>query len=161
MIHCEKHVELAREAAQKSIAMLRNKDNTLPIAKDIRKVYVTGPLATDIQVLLSNYYGLSEDLVTILEGVMGKVSDFTSVQYRQGCLLDRPNANPIDWFTGVARESEVTFEITPEMMAMINMEGKSKLEKGEFKVTIGGSSPGQRGLDLGAAKPAVTMLTVR
>ncbi len=108
VIRCDKHIKLAHEAAIKSIVLLKNKDNLLPLNKDIRKVYVCGPMATHMQALLANYYGLSEEMVTILEGIISKVSNHTSVQYRQGALLDRPNVNPIDWFTGVAAESDVT-----------------------------------------------------
>jgi len=108
VIRCEKHIKLAHEAAIKSIVLLKNQNNVLPLNKDIGKVYVCGPMATHMQALLANYYGLSENMVTILEGIIGKVSDHTSVQYSQGALLDRQNVNPIDWFTGVAGESDVT-----------------------------------------------------
>lgn len=108
VIRCEKHIKLAHEAAIKSIVLLKNQNNVLPLNKDIGKVYVCGPMATHMQALLANYYGLSEDMVTILEGIIGKVSDHTSVQYSQGALLDRQNINPIDWFSGVAGESDVT-----------------------------------------------------
>ncbi len=107
-IGCEAHVRLAHEAAVKSLVLLKNTQNTLPIAKDLRQVYVCGPLATDLDSLLANYYGQNENMVTILEGIVGKVSPHTSVQYRQGALLDRPNINPIDWFSGVAAESDIT-----------------------------------------------------
>lgn len=108
VIGCDKHIELAREAAVKSIVLLKNKDQCLPLSKELRKVYVTGPMATHVQALLANYYGLNENMVTLMEGIVGKVSDHTAIQYRQGALLDRPNINKIDWVTGVARESDVT-----------------------------------------------------
>ncbi len=107
VIGCDEHRELSREAAVKSIVLLKN-DNVLPMRKDYKKVYVTGPTATHVDVLLGNYFGVNEDMATILEGVVGKVSSHTTVEYRAGSLLDRDNANPIDWFSNPATESEVT-----------------------------------------------------
>ncbi len=52
---------------------------------------------------------------------------------------------------GEARKME--FAINPEMMSFFNDEGKLTLEPGDFRLEIGGCSPGQRGLDLGASEP--------
>ncbi|MFP4548795.1 MAG: glycoside hydrolase family 3 C-terminal domain-containing protein [Fidelibacterota bacterium] len=108
VIRCDEHVALTREAAVKSIVLLKNENNLLPFRKDAKKVYVTGPLATHVQGLLANYYGLSENLVTIVEGVTQKVDPATKVMYRQGALLDRPNLNPMDWFSGEAEDADLT-----------------------------------------------------
>ncbi|MFO7999938.1 MAG: glycoside hydrolase family 3 C-terminal domain-containing protein [Marinilabilia sp.] len=108
VIRSKEHVALSREAARKSIVMLKNDSDALPLAKDVPSVYVTGPTAAHMQALLANYYGLSEDMHTILEGIVGKVSPQTSVHYSQGALLDEPNRNPIDWFSGEAANADVT-----------------------------------------------------
>jgi len=47
----------------------------------------------------------------------------------------------------------VNFIITPEMMSFYNDEGKLTLEPGQFRLEVGGCSPGQRGQALGAPKP--------
>jgi beta-glucosidase len=108
VIRSKAHQQLSREAAQKSIVLLKNTDKTLPVKKDVSSIYVTGPTAAHMQALLANYYGLSEDMTTILEGIVGKVSPQTSVRYSQGALLDEPNRNPRDWFSGTAGEADVT-----------------------------------------------------
>ena len=108
VIGCKAHQKLARQAAQESIVLLKNKTGTLPLKKDVSSVYVTGPTAAHIQALLANYYGLSENMATILEGIVGKVSPHTSVRYSQGALLDEPNRNPKDWFSGTAATADVT-----------------------------------------------------
>ncbi|MFW5753835.1 MAG: glycoside hydrolase family 3 C-terminal domain-containing protein, partial [Marinilabiliaceae bacterium] len=108
VIRSKEHQELTLEAARKSIVMLKNDSDALPLAKDVPSVYVTGPTAAHMQALLANYYGLSEDMHTILEGIVGKVSPQTSVHYSQGALLDEPNRNPIDWFSGEAANADVT-----------------------------------------------------
>jgi beta-glucosidase len=54
----------------------------------------------------------------------------------------------------------ITFTVTPETMNMVNDDGKRVLEPGEFRVTVGGCSPSERGVRLGAPAPVSTVFTV-
>jgi beta-glucosidase len=130
VIASPEHRALAREAAVKSLVLLKNSDHLLPLRKNLRKVFITGPLAADAQVMLANYYGVNEDVATVLEGIAGKVSAATSVLYEPGCLLDRPNANPISP-PGSARDADVT-------IAVMGISGLLEGEEGEAI-----ASPGQ------------------
>lgn len=127
VIRSPEHVALTKEAAIKSFVLLKNKDNTLPLKKDVGGVFVTGPIATHAQALLGNYYGLSDDLKTFLEGIVGKVSPQTSVVYRQGALLDRPNVNPMDWLSGEAKRMDVTIAFMGISQLIEGEEGESLL----------------------------------
>ena len=92
-INSEEHIKLARETARKSIVLLKNKNNVLPLPKDIGQIYITGNNAADVNALLGNYYGVSKNLVTVLEGVAGAVSKTTIVQYNQGFLVEQDTKN--------------------------------------------------------------------
>jgi beta-glucosidase len=107
VIRCRKHVQLAREAAVKSIVMLKNDNNVLPLKKDMRFLFVTGPCANDADMLLGNYHGVSDEMVTILEGITGKLKPGSFIQYRQGFLMDRASANPITWTARVAGDADI------------------------------------------------------
>lgn len=124
VIGSDEHIKLSREAATKSVVLLKN-ENTLPLKKDVASIFVTGPTAAHIQALLANYYGQSSDLKTLLEGVVGKVSPQTSVHYSQGALLDEPNRNPIDWFSGEAGDAEVTIACIGISQLIEGEEGES------------------------------------
>ena len=107
-VRSKKHIDLAYEAASKSIVLLKNKDNILPLDPNLRNLFVTGPTAADAQALLANYFGISDDLKTMLEGISASVSNHTAIRYVQGNLLDRPNVNPMDWYSEEAEVADVT-----------------------------------------------------
>jgi beta-glucosidase len=52
------------------------------------------------------------------------------------------------------------FTLTPEMMSFFSDNGQLTLEPGEFRIEVGGCSPGQRGQDLGASTPVVAKFQV-
>ena len=88
VVNSENHRKLAYEAAVKSIVLLKNKNHVLPLdKKKLHKLYVTGPTAADITVLLGNYNGFSGNFVTLLEGIINKVDAGTVVDYYKGTLL--------------------------------------------------------------------------
>jgi beta-glucosidase len=55
----------------------------------------------------------------------------------------------------------VKFTLTPEMMSFYNDDGKLTLEPGEFRLEVGGCSPGKRSQDLGASRPVTAVFEVK
>jgi beta-glucosidase len=53
---------------------------------------------------------------------------------------------------GPGERLHIPFTITPEMMALVNEAGESVLEAGQFRLAVGGCSPGERGERLGAPR---------
>ncbi|MGB5262004.1 MAG: glycoside hydrolase family 3 C-terminal domain-containing protein, partial [Lutimonas sp.] len=58
-------------------------------------------------------------------------------------------------------KKEVTFMITPEMLKLVNDKGEKVLEKGKFKLFIGGTQPDKRSQALGASAVLSTELIVK
>ena len=108
VIHCDEHIALSREVAQKSIVLLKNKNNILPLSTSIKVPYVTGPFANSNDMLMGSYYGVTSGMVTILEGVADALDQGTSLNYRSGALPFSANPNPKNWAPNVAAESDVT-----------------------------------------------------
>jgi beta-glucosidase len=107
VINSAGHRALARKVAEKSIVLLKN-DGVLPLSDGLKQYFVTGPNATSIDILLGNYYGVNNRLVTVLEGLADQVQPGSQLTYNQGVLLDRPNVNPIDWASGNAKGADAT-----------------------------------------------------
>ncbi len=80
----EEHRKMALEAARKSIVLLKNQNQTLPLAASIRKIAVIGPAADDEQSLLGNYNGFSKKHVAPLEGIRRQFAGKAEVRYSLG-----------------------------------------------------------------------------
>lgn len=81
------HNNLARIASQKSIVLLKNKNNSLPLSKEIKTIAVIGPNADDVQSLWGNYSGIPSNPISVLQGIKNKIEPNTKVLYAQGTDL--------------------------------------------------------------------------
>lgn len=81
------HDWLARTASQKSIVLLKNQNNALPLSKKIKTVAVIGPNANDVQSLWGNYSGIPSNPVTVLKGIQNKLEPQAKVLYAKGTDL--------------------------------------------------------------------------
>ncbi|HSH19918.1 MAG TPA: glycoside hydrolase family 3 C-terminal domain-containing protein, partial [Draconibacterium sp.] len=77
---------LALEAAQKSIVLLKNENETLPLSKSIKKIAVVGPNADNWEALVGNYNGIAKHPVTVLEGIQNKLQN-SEILYAEGSHL--------------------------------------------------------------------------
>ncbi len=105
IINSKEHLDLAYETAVKSLVLLENKDNLLPLGRDVNYVYVTGPLGHSCDALIGNYYGASDKMTTFYEGIAGRMPLGMSTQYRPGVLIDHQGYN--DWTVKEAPEADV------------------------------------------------------
>ncbi len=78
---------LSREAAQKSIVLLKNANNILPLKKNLKTIAVIGPNADNFEALIGNYNGIPKDPVTVLRGIKTKVEPDTKILYAEGSDL--------------------------------------------------------------------------
>ena len=84
VVDSKEHQTLAIEAARKSMVLLKNDNNILPLSKELKKVAVIGPNANDVEVLLANYNGIPSNPITPLEGIKQKLPN-AEVMYALGC----------------------------------------------------------------------------
>ena len=99
-IRAPEHIDLAREAAEKSIVLLKN-NGVLPIHRgpEPKRIYLMGHNAASTDVLLGNYFGIAESLVSVLEGLSAAVPEHYTIEYKMGIQPHAENANPVDWST--------------------------------------------------------------
>ena len=85
IVNNEEHRKLALDMALKSMTLLQNKNNILPLSKS-KKIAVVGPNANDKPMLWGNYNGTPVRTITILDGITSKLS-VNKVLYEKGCDL--------------------------------------------------------------------------
>ncbi|HYW94513.1 MAG TPA: glycoside hydrolase family 3 N-terminal domain-containing protein [Bacteroidales bacterium] len=81
------HREHARDIARKSIVLLKNEGQVLPVSKKTRTLAVIGPLADSKKDLLCTWTakGQPDEAVSLLDGIKKKVDDGTRILYEKGC----------------------------------------------------------------------------
>ena len=124
VINSPAHRQLAREAATKSIVMLKN-NGALPLKNNLSKYFITGPNAGNIDAMIGNYFGVNPTIVSVTEGISGAIEPGSQLEYRQGILLDRDNVNPIDWTTSTAKSSDATVVVLGITGLLEGEEGES------------------------------------
>ena len=86
VLDSKENQELNILAAQESIVLLKNKDGVLPLTLKMKKLAVIGPNANASHTLLSNYEGIPDKIVTVLEGITAQLAGSgVNVTYAPGC----------------------------------------------------------------------------
>ncbi|MDD2559709.1 MAG: glycoside hydrolase family 3 C-terminal domain-containing protein [Bacteroidales bacterium] len=69
VVNCEEHQQLALEMARKSLVLLKNDKNVLPLPKKADGLLVMGPNADNESMQWGNYNGTPYNTITILQGL--------------------------------------------------------------------------------------------
>jgi len=137
----EQNKALAKETALKSIVLLKNEDNLLPLKKDVGTVAVIGPNSDESFVLLGNYNGTPSDPITPLRGIKEKLAGISEVIYAQGC----------NWAAGLQQQrpdeelkAEAIEAAKKANVVIMCMGITPRLEGEELRLTIDGFRGGDR-----------------
>ncbi len=137
VVDCPEHRRLAYQAAVKSVVLLKNKNNILPMAPDTTSVMVAGPNAATVSVLMGNYYGFNPQMVTALEGITDAVPEGMGMVYHQGMMLTDLGLTPNNWSIGMAAEAGLVIACMGLSPLMEGEEGEAILvEKGGDRSAI-------------------------
>lgn len=119
----------AHEVAKKSIVLLKNQNNLLPLAKDIKRIAVIGPLGNNKEDMNGSwsFFGEAQHPVSILEGIKSKLSSSTKIAYAEGCNLYDNDLNKMSEAVSLAKEADVVVMVLGES-AVMNGEGASRAD---------------------------------
>ena len=109
VIFSQAHQAAAREIAARSMVLLKNQNETLPLSKTVKSIAVIGPLADDQLDIIGSWTGdgNAADAVTLLAGIKAKVSPSTQIIYAKGCEVNGDSTDGIDAAVRAARNSDV------------------------------------------------------
>lgn len=85
---CAEHRALAYEAACRSMVLLKNEHQTLPLSREMKRIALIGQDAAEAR--LGGYSGPGVDKVSILDGLKKKLAGKTEVIYEEGCRRVNP-----------------------------------------------------------------------
>jgi len=86
------HKLLAKEASLKSMVLLKNEGNLLPLKKSIRSIAVIG--ADAVEARLGGYSGPGNGKENILDAIKNKLGKSVAIEYTAGC-----GRNTAEWVT--------------------------------------------------------------
>ena len=96
------HRELAAEAARRSIVLLKNENNLLPLDRGrLKTLAVIGPNAAAVH--LGGYSDSPGRGVSVLQGVTDKAGAGIKVVYAEGCKITKEGGN---WFSDTSHASD-------------------------------------------------------
>lgn len=129
VVACDEHRQLAYRTATEAVVLLKNKNNILPIKPSTKKIFVTGPTATSTEVLLGNYYGFNEKMVTLLEGLAGRIPEGMGMEYTSGALLKHPREIRHTWAPLMAQSADLAIVCVGNSSFLEGEEGESLLSE--------------------------------
>ena len=99
----------AREIAARSMVLLKNDREVLPLNKNIRSIALIGPLVDSQKDMIGAWSGdgKGEESVTLLAGVKSKLGASVKVNHAKGCDIGCDNTTGFAEAVRVARESDV------------------------------------------------------
>lgn len=120
-------MDLALEASHKSMVLLKNDKNILPLSKSIRRIALIGPLANDQNELMGSWKarGEKEDVITVLQGLKEKLGANTVIDYVRGCDWSKPDKSEFDKAVAAARQADVVIAVMGEK-ALFSGESRSR-----------------------------------
>ncbi|MFA7227943.1 MAG: beta-glucosidase BglX [Melioribacteraceae bacterium] len=113
-------IKSSLESARNSIVLLKNKNNLLPLNKNLKKIAVIGPLANSKLDPLGPWYqqGWPSEVITVFEGIKNKLGETAEVVYEQGCILSGDSKSGFSAAVSAAMNADVVILCIGESLEM-------------------------------------------
>jgi beta-glucosidase len=150
------HRQAARSAAGRSMVLLRNEGNVLPLSKEVKNIAVIGPLADSMEATEGPWmvFGHKPAAVTVLQGIRNKLPD-ANIAYAPGPDIRRDIPHPFGEFDATAKkpaqkpeDAEAAFKTALETArtadVIVAVMGESHDMAGEFASRASIDLPGRQ-----------------
>ncbi len=121
------HLQASQTMAEKSIVLLKNSNQLLPLSKQTKNIALIGPFVKAVRDNLGFWsYSWPDDtarVVTLYQGIQKKVSSTTKLLYAKGCDIDDQNKNGFEEALTAAKDADV---IIMSMGEASNWSGEAK-----------------------------------
>lgn len=112
-------LDVARDIARKSIVLLKNERQTLPLSRNVKRIAVIGPLAEARKEMIGSWSaaGDGSKAVSILEGIRGKIPN-AQILYAKGCNINDDSTSGFAEAIRAARQSDLVVLSVGESASM-------------------------------------------
>ncbi|MEP3836186.1 MAG: glycoside hydrolase family 3 N-terminal domain-containing protein [Algibacter sp.] len=129
------HRELARKAASKSMVLLKNKNNTLPVKKESQKVAMIGQDVKNVR--LGGYSGPGNDLVSMYKGVASKIGE-GNINYAEGVSMKEETHKVIaSKYLSTTKDGKVVEGLKGDYFDNITLHGSPKVKRVDKRISFG------------------------
>ncbi len=113
------NIEAARDVARRSIVLLKNEKQLLPLSKDIKRLAVIGPLADARKEMIGAWSAAGDwtKSITLLEGIKSKVPN-AQIAYAKGCNINDDTTTYIAQALNAARQADIIVLAVGEAASM-------------------------------------------
>jgi len=120
------------KASRKSIVLLKNENNLLPLKlSDIKNIGVVGPNANNRKALVGNYEGTASEYITALEGIKNYVGDNARVYYSEGCHLFKDRIQGLGTENDRLAEVRAVCDISDVVIGVFGLDPSLEGEEGD------------------------------
>ena len=109
MILTEEHRQAARDMGRKSIVLLKNNNQLLPLSKSIKILAVIGPLTDDHDNILGGWRALGNpaDAISLLDGIRDAIDPKTKLLFEKGCDIDSDDRTGFTKAVAAAKKADI------------------------------------------------------
>ena len=131
-VDCKEHKALNLEVSRKSLVLLKNENDLLPLNKEkINAIGVIGPNADSRAALVGNYEGTASRYVTVLEGIEDYVGDDVRVYYSEGCHLYRDRSSGLTKDRDRFSEVKAVCDASDVLVVVLGLDASIEGEQGD------------------------------
>lgn len=137
----EEHLEVARDVARKSIVLLKNENELLPLKSTVKNIAVIGPLADDKDTPIGNWraQGEANSAVSVLEGIKNAAGNDVNITYAKGTELgigERSFLMPLEINTTDRSGFEEAIKTASEADLVVMALGEDAFQSGEGRSQV-------------------------
>jgi len=124
--------ELNEEVARRSVVLLKNENQTLPLdLSKIKTIGVIGPNANNRRALVGNYEGTASRYITVLEGIQDYVGERARVLYSEGGHLYKDRTTRLAQANDRAAEVRQVCADSDVVIAVMGLDAGVEGEQGD------------------------------
>ncbi len=128
----EEHRKLNLDVSRKTVVLLKNEANLLPLSLDsVKTVGIVGPNADNRRALVGNYEGTASEYVTVLEGIRELVGDRARIFYSEGCHLFKDRVQGLGQANDRIAEAKAVAAQSDVVIAVMGLDPGLEGEEGD------------------------------